>query len=399
MTLRVLQVCPFGIPEEPSSGGQIRIAAIEAAYRSAGCAVDRCCVVTRERDARNPLDIVMPWWDRARRYHLGKPGNLGQIRQHWAAEKGSLLQRQLAMKLTERYDVVHVEHSWDVELICRLRGHPSLKQGRLVYSSHNVEQELFESVVRERGEWTAAAQRLAKEIGSIEHAAAARADLIWTVSQHDANVLGRTGTPCVVAPNGCRTLPDDASDPAFTHLPGPYAVFVGANFAPNVHGFLGMLGNDLGFLPAGASVHTIGTCAEALKSHTPHQPWIKARRLVHHGRVPQEKLDAALRLATVVILPITSGGGTNLKTAEALSTGHSILGTHQAFRGFEDWMHTPGVQVEDSPEAFRLKLAKLLTGTNTPKHTQVADRSDLTWSHVLQPALEKTLALLHSSLP
>lgn len=397
MTVRVLQVCPFGIPSEPASGGQIRISAIARAYEAAGCTVDRCCVVTRKRDTYNPLDVVMPWLDRIRRYHLGKPGNLGQIRQHWAAIKGQGLQHQLRAKLDRRYDLVHVEHPWGMALVNQLRDHASLREARLVCSTHNVEQELFESTVRERQEWTPAAKRLADEIGRIEREAVKVADLVWTVSQHDADVLSKFGSSCVVAPNGCRALPDQADDPAFSSLNEPYALFVGANYGPNIHGFLGMLGDDLDFLPNGSSVHTVGTCGQHLQGHEPHQHAQQAGRLVHHGRVSQSTLDAALRHACVMILPISSGGGTNLKTAEALATGHAVLGTPQAFRGFEDWMQAANVHVAGDPTTFRKKLAELLT---TPANTAVrtkTERAALTWPEVLQPAVTQTLGLLRSS--
>lgn len=396
MTLRVLQVCPFGIPSEPTSGGQIRIAAIAAAYAAAGCEVDRCCVLTRTRDVQNPLDVVMPWWDRVRRYHIGKPSNLGQIRLHWAASKGRSLQRQLDIKLAQRYDVVHVEHPWGIELICQLREHPFLREALLICSAHNVEHELFESIVQERQEWTRAAQRLAQEIGRIEHLAAARSDLVWTVSKHDAAALSQTGTPCIVAPNGCRELPELTNDPEFTRFSRPYALFVGADYGPNVHGFLGMLGDDLRFLPDNTCVHTIGTCGEPLRHHAPHKLARHTGQLVHHGRVSQTKLDAALRHASLIILPISSGGGTNLKTAEALATGHAVLGTSQAFRGFEDWICTPNVFVENAPTTFRKKMAELLSLAHDTQTCTRVRRPHLTWAQALQPAINKTLALLHT---
>lgn len=396
MTVRVLQVCPFSIPDEPSSGGQIRITAIQEAYQAAGCLVDRCCIVTRARDVRNPLDLVMTWPDRIRRYHIGKPGNLGQIRQHWAAEKSQRLQKQLAKKLTAHYDLVHVEHPWDAELIHQLRNHASLRRARIISSSHNVERELFESVVQERDEWNGSAKRLAQDIGRIELNAAARADLIWAVSKHDANKLAQSGTPFVVAPNGCRPLPSNPRDETFSSVSRPYALFVGANYGPNVNGFLNMLGDDFGFLPKGTSLHTIGTCGEFLSKHEPHQSWIHSGALAHHGRVSQATLDSALHHASVIILPITAGGGTNLKTAEALATNHPILGTSHSFRGFEDWTHADRVWLEDSPTTFRSKLADLLTRTPcaSEKHTLDTAALDLTWSNVLRPAIDATLALI-----
>ena len=44
-----------------------------------------------------------------------------------------------------------------------------------------------------------------------------------------------------------------------------------------------------------------------------------------------------------MLLPITYGGGSNLKTAEALLTGHPIIATAKAFRGCEVFTDMPGM--------------------------------------------------------
>lgn len=392
MAARVLQICPFEIPQEPRAGGQIRIEAIAQAYRAAGCEVARCCVVTRQRDARRPLDLVLPWFDRVRRKHLGKPGNLGQIRQHWAASRNQALQRQLAAHLQGQppYQIVHVEHPWNFSLADTMRQHPSLAGARLVYSAHNLEAELFRSVVTEQGHWNQAARRLRDEILQVEMTAAARADIVWAVSAHDAHQLADAARHVLVAPNGCRALPDRPKPSQFDAIQGRYALFVGTDYGPNVRGFLNMLGDDFGHLPVGCSVHTIGSCANVLKAHPAHARWIAEGRLVHHGKVDADTLDGALLQAGLVLLPILAGGGTNLKTAEALVSGRPVLGTSHAFRGFDDWQTSPGVHVQDQPSAFRPLMAELLA---RPSHSIA--RSDvhhsLLWPSTLGPAVRQTL--------
>lgn len=395
MTIRVLQVCPFDIPDEPSAGGQIRIEAIAQAYRSAGCIVDRSCLVTRQRDARRPLDIVMPWLDRVRRKHLGKPSNLGQIRQHWAANVNQRLQAQLIDRLTQPYQLIHIEHPWGVALISSLKHHPLLADARIVYSAHNIEHELFESITREQGHWNHAAQQLTQEIRHIEHNAAATADITWTVSESDAQQLKQFARQCIVAPNGCRQLPEHPPPSRFDSMRGQYALFIGGNYSPNINGFLTMLGDDLSILPAGFSIQTIGTCGESLQHHVPHRPWLLTGQLFHNGKMRAEELDSALLNAGVILLPILSGGGTNLKTAEALSSGQPVLGTTKAFRGFDDWKHSHGVHLADSPELFRDRLIQILQ--SAPINSPIPRRHGLNWSEALQPALHRTLDILNSN--
>jgi len=391
MSPRVLQLCPFDIPDEPSSGGQIRIEAIARAYSQAGCIVDRCCIVTRARDARRSMDLIMSWRDRVRRKHLGKPNNLGQIRQHWASQANLRLHRQLADRVKLPYQIVHIEHPWGMALIRSLKTHPMLANARIVYSSHNIEHELFESIAKEDGNWNQAAQKIALEIRQIEEDAAAVADITWAVSKSDAERLSPFSKRCVVAPNGCRELPEQPQPSIFTGLRGRYALFIGANYLPNINGFLTMLGDDLSFLPSGTAIHTIGTCAEKLLLHEAYHPWLKSERLQHHGKVSLDVLDSALLNAGVILLPILSGGGTNLKTAEALASGRTVIGTTKAFSGYEDWMQMPAVHLADEPAVFRNSLANILAQpvTNQLQH----QRRGLTWTSVLGPALDETLKI------
>jgi glycosyltransferase involved in cell wall biosynthesis len=70
------------------------------------------------------------------------------------------------------------------------------------------------------------------------------------------------------------------------------------------------------------------------------------------GRVPS--VDPYYRAARTVLVPITQGHGISIKTVEAMSYGKPIIGTRQAFRGFDKIM-APGTIAghADTPEAFR----------------------------------------------
>lgn len=392
MPARVLQLCPFDVPDSPTSGGQIRIAEIARAYRAHGCDVDRSCVVTRERDMRRPLDVRMSWLDRARRKHLGKPDHLGQIRQHWAAVNGSSLARQLSQKLTGRYDVLHVEHPWDFALAQQIRPHPALSDAVVVYSSHNIESEFFASIQRERSQWNAAAERLRREIEQLELHAASAASIVWAVTRHDLEFLAPSASACVLAPNGCRELPSQPPRSAFTAMSGRYALFVGTDSPANVNGFMSLLGTDLSFLPAGAEIHTVGTCGEPLAQRFAGGGARAAP--VHHGVVDQATLDSALLHAGAILLPIRSGGGSNLKTAEALASGRPVVGTQHAFRGYEDWASLPGVYIADDPQAFRTEIVRILESAAPDQQPSLGARAALAWSRTLAPAVKRTLELL-----
>jgi glycosyltransferase involved in cell wall biosynthesis len=61
-----------------------------------------------------------------------------------------------------------------------------------------------------------------------------------------------------------------------------------------------------------------------------------------------------------VVLPIRHGGGTNLKTAEALALGKWIVATSTALRGFEEFLSADGVVIADNPADFRHAIRQVL---------------------------------------
>ena len=64
--------------------------------------------------------------------------------------------------------------------------------------------------------------------------------------------------------------------------------------------------------------------------------------------------------AHAILLPIKFGGGSNLKTAEALATGKWVIASPVAMRGFEEFLDAPGVVVADGPKNFRQAVIKTL---------------------------------------
>jgi glycosyltransferase involved in cell wall biosynthesis len=83
--------------------------------------------------------------------------------------------------------------------------------------------------------------------------------------------------------------------------------------------------------------------------------WQRAVRL---GQLPDDDLAATILSSSAVLLPITQGGGSNLKTAEALASGRRIVATSFAFRGYEDYLNVSGVAIADTPDEFRSEMIK-----------------------------------------
>jgi hypothetical protein len=60
------------------------------------------------------------------------------------------------------------------------------------------------------------------------------------------------------------------------------------------------------------------------------------------------------------LLPILAGGGSNLKTAEALTLGKWVVATPTALRGFEAFAQAEGVIVANNRRDFHRGMARVL---------------------------------------
>lgn len=126
------------------------------------------------------------------------------------------------------------------------------------------------------------------------------------------------------------TMRDDYHDldPAETRSPSaiPQALFVGSYFPGNVQG-LKMFCQDI--LPH-LDIHLtiVGSGMEQLRNDL-----TLTSQITLLGKVPD--LQPCYEAADLVVLPIISGGGMKVKTAEALKYGKYIIGTPEALEGYE----------------------------------------------------------------
>jgi len=177
--------------------------------------------------------------------------------------------------------------------------------------------------------------------------------------------------------------------------PNPIALFVAGEHVANAAGFMDLLGPTLAFLPPDRRIVVVGNVATPLAASSAFQRWEGANRSRLHftGPLADDDLAALLAAARVIILPITAGRGSNVRTAEALQAGRAVLGTTLAFRGFERFLALPEVHCHDDPADFRRRLRELLDAP-PPDPGSAALRRELLWSATLRelPALVRRLA-------
>ena len=374
----------------PRHGGQIRLSQVIAAYRGRGFDVHTASFFQADPFYTGlplgPLDVALP---------------IEQL-QHWrgrhapfmedmtSGEMGAGDDRRLeAIERQVRHaDVVHLEQPWLLPVVRRLRERRRLGDFRLVYGSQNIEHGLKRAILEQHG--VRDPQDLAQAVETLERDAAREADWVAAVTPEDAHVLsGWTRAPVVPPPTGFArcTCPVAARLRWRERLgPRPFALYVASAHQPNIVGLGESFGPSLACL---SPVHKLVLAGHA-GQFIVDTPWFKRWKELNQRRVEQvgvlslEDLSALRDLAHTFILPVTSGGGSNLKTAEALYAGRRVVATPLAMRGFEALADLAGLRVAEPGPAFGQAVAHSLDAPPLPSDPAAqARRESLTWNHTL----------------
>jgi hypothetical protein len=388
VTLRSRRILALGTYpiRVPRHGGQRRVVALGLAHRRAGHhyayasavshgAYPACEVTNYDREVTEPDHLGGGW---AADVQAGL----------FSAEDEAAFNHFLNLARAIQPDVFLLEQVFMWPLVKRLKGLKEFFDARVVYSSHNVEAPLKSAVLKRASVAPDTVVKVFDRVDALEREAVAGADLIIACSEADAATYRSWGTrgPIVVVPNGI--------DPPVatgllrpTPMGGRYALFVGSAHIPNRDGFVSlMLGEGLQYLPPHKCVAVAGGVSELIF----HDPVYQRRgdsngvRAHFYPRPNDPELSALIENAHLIVLPILDGGGTNLKTAEALLSGKWVVGTRNAFRGYEQFLGGPGVRVADTRRDFALAVRDLLAAEPLDlTAAELAKRSSVTWQRIL----------------
>ena len=362
--MRYLSLGTYPI-SQPVHGGQLRANAIHKILRDCGWET-RHMVVSSYGGAGRGMEAGDLFIAMSRRFR--KKMAKRKWRPDVAASdfiKGSgFHRRQIAEFIDDfRPDVIALEQCW---LWPVLREYVEAGGGHdgfsIVYSSQNVEQNLLAQegalAGSEASPWNV---RRAEEI---ERDLLAQADLVVAVGEQDAAFFRKFNASVVIAANGIwPRKPPIGLDHWASRLSGlRTALFVGSGHPPNANGFFEMTVPDLGFLSPDERIVVVGGVAQQIASDRRflRRVDINDARIELLGVQDGVTLSALIELADVVILPIIEGGGTNIKTAEALYNRKRIVATPFAFRGYEHFAHLRNVGLADNPGDFQALLVKAL---------------------------------------
>jgi glycosyltransferase involved in cell wall biosynthesis len=238
----------------------------------------------------------------------------------------------------------------------------------VVFSSHNIEYAMKEELhtrslpPSERGPAVDMVRHWEEEL--CEHS-----ELVVSVSEADAEVLrGMGAANCAVVRNGNdrkRATPEKVHewterllDKSFKR----FALFVSSGHLPNCLDFEQMVGRFLGYLPPETGIVVAGSAAYLIDRNNlcNSRDNLSRSRLSLHEHIGDDDLAALLQLTSAILLPVRRGGGSNIKTVEALFSGRPVIGTTYAFRSFEEFAGLDRVRICDEPGDFRATMQQTL---------------------------------------
>jgi hypothetical protein len=288
--------------------------------------------------------------------------------------------------------LIHVEQPWLFRFAKRYQKRCATKPVKVLYGSQNLEHVLrFDIVKTYMG--LEAAENAKRLVLQCELAAIRQADGICCVSQHDLDwTQCHTNVPCVVASNGVvARVSTEAGVREANKITGhrKFAAYFASAHPPNISGFFNMFGAGAGCIAPNELIVIVGGAGEHISSN---QRFARAaglsRACTFAGTVSEACVQGLLDVAHAIILPIAHGGGTNLKTAEALWAGKHVVATTSAMRGFDQYISSRGVAVADGPPQFLSSLRKAMESPPIIlSEAERAARRCVLWTETLKPLL------------
>ncbi|MFT3842600.1 MAG: glycosyltransferase [Myxococcaceae bacterium] len=412
---RVTRLTPLAAPSvvvfttypivKPRHGGQIRTRALVEKYGSAGFEVAHLAVYEQgafPRDAIGPIDVAFDKED-ARWFFEGReiPQTADLRCGRFAAEADDVY-RQILRSLPKTIDVFHVEQPWLLPLVKRLKTEPRFAHAVVVYGSQNVEAPLRNAIFRQLS--IRNGDGFITAIHALEEDACRYAQLTLAVAPADLETMSHWGAKkMLLAPNGISAWEAPARKvEEWREKLGLRRVvlFVGSGHAPNVDGFLRAFGHGLGFIPPDCKIVMAGSVGPVLREHYLNSRYssLDLSRIEVTGEIDNDDLSALKTLADVFLLPIFEGGGSNIKTAEAIYSGKQVLATSTSLRGYDAFLHLPEINVANTQAEFRAAVARIVApDAPSPRRgvNGVEVRSKLLWNSCLEvvpPAVKGLLA-------
>jgi len=389
-TLLLLSTYPF---QRPRHGGQIRLSEIARTYRNSGFMVHPFAVYELENYHKSDVGADDVPFDATSSFRLYRGRRVPFINNFLAgrfaaSDEGAF--QKIQRRVPSHVDVIEIEQPWLLPLAQRLRRElPACRHACLVYGSQNIEAPMIKSIFDSHG--MCDADDVLADIDALEREAAREADLVFAVTAGDKTRLENFGARKVLlVHNGIASWRVSAErlDYWRSRLPAaPWLLFVASAHPPNFTDFMDCIGYSLACIPPSSRFVVAGSVGVHLHEILSKSRWrdINLSRLIILGMLDDQDLAAVKALTHGFLLPILAGGGSNIKTAEALYSGKYVICTPASLRGFDAYRSLPEVTVAESPAQFQAAIRAVLCSAPaapiTPQSKGI--REGLLWDHCL----------------
>jgi hypothetical protein len=382
--------------KNPQNGGQFRAKKLFNAYSTLGKStyIAICNSLVYTVKDRSSIDI--PATEDAQML-IEKNPHREQIILGQFAAKSELFQTAI-LKSLKKYnpDVIVLEQPFLWNAVERAKSKIPNFNPKIIYSSHNIEELHYQSL-SSSDNYSSHDHKWIKET---EDKLSNSADIIITTTEEDQDFfeVNFPRSTVELLPNGFEEPQKYSNSIEKQRILNKlrfkkYALFVASAHKPNIKGFEKYIGTRLGFLPPGCGIIILGTAGPVIGT----QATMKENQFLdlYWSKIQLWDFATDLELAVVtehascVILPIDDGSGSNLKTAQALSSGLPVITTKHALRGFEFGAKSCHVKICDNVASFKESVVFALEN-NYEKC--IHDRSPFLWkTSSLASRLKKSL--------
>jgi glycosyltransferase involved in cell wall biosynthesis len=242
-------------------------------------------------------------------------------------------------------DAISFDHPWLWAEAKKLK--KLFPNAKLIHSSQNIEFLLKSDLLKELPEDVRV--NAVKYIRDLEEEIASESDLILCITELDKLWFQNNGANEVIAANN-GTL----ATPQRVVSPNKYALVIGSGHPPNVEGSIKYLYDAVEWMPENSRLIYVGSICNALRGNVGKEiSQTRNTEVIFLGIRSNEDLNKLIASASVILLPIPYGGGSNLKTAEAICSGRPIVGTTKSFREFESFTNSRNTIVADDIDDFK----------------------------------------------
>lgn len=271
-------------------------------------------------------------------------------------------------------DAIIFDHPWMWTEVKKLKKrYPEVK---IIHSSHNIEFRLKKDLLNGLPENII--DDVVDFLEDTEIEIAEESDLVICVTDSDADWFRKNGCKHVLSVNnGTNAKQEDMSSEL------SYVLVVGSGHPPNIEGAISYFKDAVNWLPKNSSLIIAGSMGYGLKGRLgPEHNDDRNTHIILTGIIQDEQLNRLVSSASVIALPIPYGGGSNLKTAEALVSGRPVVGTSISFRGFEDFSNSDNVKVTDDIWEFKDLISDACVVKFPSVYREGSER--LTWAGTTQ---------------